>query len=327
MVRNFQADFIKCFSIIGVVFIHSSNLFGANEVSRMFVVNIFSFAVPCFVILWAYFFYTSYDKRNKTQKKEYIVKRFLDVFRVFFIWSFFYFLISVDWNDLTLRSLITRYFSGYGWPGQYFFIVLLQLIVLFPFILKLYAIKWIRICIIVLIVITYIIVGYFIDILPSSIQKLGDRPFVFWLPYVFLGIELAKNNFPRLNKYSWVCVVFIPVEFSILEYFGKNHSQYITLTVLVSSSLFCISILQQQIIINSKIKHLIGFLGVNTLAVYILNPISKTIMYNVLEINKLDVLSIGFKFVFPYIATSMVLFISVLIYEFIKKINLDKLIL
>src|SRR6187402_786696 len=132
MNRSIAADLIKSISIFGVVFIHGSTLFGYASYLTEMLRSLFRFCVPCFMIVFAYFYEISYAKKTNQERKAYTYSRLKHLFVVFFLWSTFYFLMLVDWKDLTFQQLITKHFSGYGFAGQYFFIILFQIIVLFP---------------------------------------------------------------------------------------------------------------------------------------------------------------------------------------------------
>lgn len=56
MSRNFSLDLLKALSIFGVVFIHSSEVIKGNIFVINFFSNIFRFSVPCFLIVWSFFF-------------------------------------------------------------------------------------------------------------------------------------------------------------------------------------------------------------------------------------------------------------------------------
>ncbi|WP_313600298.1 acyltransferase [Epilithonimonas vandammei] len=186
--RFFNIDLLKAISIFGVVYIHSYDLLGFDLLSQIFQ-PLFRIAVPSFIIIWAYFFEKSFQKVDR--KVFFILEKFKKLFIVFIFWSIIYFLISFDSNNISLKSFITKHMSGYGWSGQYFFIILFQLIIFYPFIRKIYSLKWLRFLIIILVFIYYFVFSY-TSLIPKPFSVVGIRPFVFWLPYVFLGIYFQR---------------------------------------------------------------------------------------------------------------------------------------
>lgn len=274
MTRNLSADLLKSIAIFGVVYIHGHSLLGGTYFLSELIENLFRFCVPSFIIMWAYFFEKSYSKRDSKEQKAYLFGRFKHLFGVFLFWSVIYFLITVNWQTVSLKDLITKHFSGYGFAGQYFFIILFQLLLFYPVLQWTYNRKVARFIVLVICIVSYIIRGYFPLLLPEAILKLGDRPFLYWLPYVYVGIALAREQLPKLSIWGVFSLLLIPIEFYWLEIIGTNHSHYITLCVLVSSILTTISVIQSKFSTKHKrIEKLINFTGQNTLTIFVLNPL------------------------------------------------------
>lgn len=273
MNRNINADLIKSFSIFGVVFIHSAFLIEeAGPV--LFLVDFFRFAVPCFIIIWALFLEKSFYKKLSIERRTYIVERFKHLFKVFFIWSLIYFLISVDWNELSIMTFFTKHFSGYGWAGQYFFIILFQLLLLYPLLRRLYEIKTLRIITILALFLVYAYWGYFFDEIPDMLIKVGDRLFIFWVPYVFLGIAFAKIAIKESSKIFFLAPLLIPLEFFVMNRLDLSHTPYITIAVLIASCLWTTAVLRSRPLnISDKLKKICLFIGGNTLIIFVVNPL------------------------------------------------------
>ncbi|WP_180268579.1 acyltransferase [Maribacter sp. 6B07] len=286
--RNINADFIKTISIFGVVFINSVPIFGELKLLG-FLSDAFRFAVPCFIMLWAYFFENSYCNKPKEQRLKYLTTRFIYLFRVFFIWSFIYFIITVEWQTVNLKSLVTTHFLGYGWSGQYFFIILFQLIFLYPLLRKVYAIKVLRYLTYIISILLYFNYEWYHATIPEQILKLGGRPFYFWLPYLLIGIGLARNDIKKISPWFALVPFLIGIEFFILESLHLRHLVYITLGVFVCSILFCISLLKNnRIQINQKTENLIQFIGSNTLTIFVSNPLIVIIIEKIIAVNTLN---------------------------------------
>jgi len=288
MQRNINADLIKTISIFGVVFIHSAPIF--RELNLIaFLRDAFRFAVPCFIMLWAYFFEKSYNKKPKQQRFKYLFTRFVYLFRVFIIWSLIYFFINVDWQTINLKNMVTTYFLGYGWSGQYFFIILFQLIALYPLLRKLYTIKVLRYITYIVCVLLYFYYECYYATIPEQILKLGGRPFYFWLPYLLIGIGLARNDIKKISPWFALAPILIGIEFYVLKSLHLRYLVYITLGVLVCSVLFCVSILKNDSIqISQKMKDVIQFIGSNTLTIFVSNPLIVIIIEKVIAANALN---------------------------------------
>jgi len=323
MKRYFTADLIKAISIIGVVFIHGSTIFGAESSVSLYLSWLSRISVPCFIIVWAFFFERSYANKNKTERTEYQKRRFIYLFRIFLIWSFMYFLLLVKWSELSIGSFFTKHFSGYGWAGQYYFIILFQLILLHPIIRWLYDKKILRNTLVLSIFGLYVFYAYWNDMVPNIIQKLGDRPFIFWLPYVFLGIALARNEI-RILSLKWLFIILlIPIEFNFLKLFNLEHSAYITPTVLISTCIFCIVLLPYSLSVkNNLFVKAVSYIGSNTMTIFVANPIVLITLSKVLPHHLFNGFNLYEKIAVPFLSTFIVLCLSLLISEGIKKIKL-----
>jgi len=192
MSRSVSIDIIKAAAIFGVVFIHSAGLLGCESAVSNWFHSLFRFGVPCFVVVWAYFVEKSLMTKDRPRQVQYLWKRFVHLFLVFMLWSMLYFLISVDWAMLTMIKLVTTHFSGFGWAGKYYFIVLFQLLMLFPIIRWIYERKNLTLIVTGVLVVLYFVCAYLR--LPSLIDSLGYRLFIYWIPYVFVGMWLARTQ-------------------------------------------------------------------------------------------------------------------------------------
>ena len=185
--RLIGIDFLKSISIFGVVFIHSRNDNIISEITS----ELFRVAVPLFIVFFSYFLEKNLS--SVSTKKEYndiLKQKFFLLFLPYAFFTILYFFILNDLSLIKPRELITGYWSGYGWSGQYFFIVLFQLILVFPLLQKIVNVKLIYIITISLFL--YLIMSYIFWNL-SFVSKLSDRIFIYWLPYAILGILLYRN--------------------------------------------------------------------------------------------------------------------------------------
>src|SRR5690606_28472152 len=130
--RSYYNDLVKAISIFGVVYIHSSDIMKVATIQSDLIKGCLRFGVPCFALCWARFIERGILKRDKYDHFGHLFIKFIGLFKVLCIWSVLYLHVSIDFDRLTLRDIIKCHFVGFGWQGQYFFIVLFQLFVLFP---------------------------------------------------------------------------------------------------------------------------------------------------------------------------------------------------
>lgn len=322
MIRNHSLDILKIISIFGVVFIHASKLFGGNVGITTIISEIFRIAVPCFIIVWAYFFYGSYHKKAEIDRIKFLFKKFKEIFIVFFVWSLFYFILTAEFNNLSITSIITKYFLGYGWSGQYFFIILFQFIFLFKFIDKIYKSRIATILCTIVSIISFYFYSYQVEIVPDIIYKIGDKLFIFWLPYVFLGMWFRSNdNLFRVN--SLLCLlllvpVVIPMEF---KYIDIIYSPYVLFSVLISSIIFSVFFFIKSIDVrNVFMQKTIGYIGSNTMTIFVANPLFVMIIAR-LQINLGEYYLM--EYISPFLSTLLVTALCLILAKLIKLVRLD----
>jgi hypothetical protein len=286
--------------------------------------EILLWCVPCFIILWAYFFEKSYIRAvTVKEKKEYIRKRFISLFKFYLVYSTFYFFLSVNWSTITFVKVFTMFYMGNGFTGQYFFIILLQLSLLYPIIKYFYSKNILLIFSGAIIVIMYSIYTFYFDSLPILLRKLGDNPFFLWLPYVYIGIGLAHNKIVKIPSVFILSIFLVPVEWYVFSVYNLSHSGYITPVVLISSSLFCIGLLQLNLRIkNVFILKAINFFGQNSLLFFVTNPFVAYVIASNLKIKQHFLGLKIFNVLDPIISFLLVLFICTGLALMIKKTRL-----
>lgn len=325
--RLIGIDFLKSISIFGVVFIHSRNDNIISEITS----ELFRVAVPLFIVFFSYFLEKNLS--SVSTKKEYndiLKQKFFLLFLPYAFFTILYFFILNDLSLIKPRELITGYWSGYGWSGQYFFIVLFQLILVFPLLQKIVNLKLIYIITISLFL--YLIMSYIFWNL-SFVSKLSDRIFIYWLPYAILGILLYKNIdlFKNIaNKLILFTIFLIPTEFFIFNYFNIVHSSYVLVSILVSSSLIAIYFIVNENIIKKYLpdylKKLSIYISNKTLGIFVLNPLFIFLLkpfYHYIQVENIFIDSI-IIFLFSIIIFILcILTIEILSKTFLKKVIIN----
>lgn len=325
--RLIGIDFLKSISIFGVVFIHSRNDNIISEITS----ELFRVAVPLFIVFFSYFLEKNLS--SVSTKKEYndiLKQKFFLLFLPYAFFTILYFFILNDLSLIKPRELITGYWSGYGWSGQYFFIVLFQLILVFPLLQKIVNVKLIYIITISLFL--YLIMSYIFWNL-SFVSKLSDRIFIYWLPYAILGILLYRNIdlFKNIaNKLILFTIFLIPTEFFIFNYFNIVHSPYVLVSVLVSSSLIAIYFIVNENIIKKYLpdylKKLSIYISNKTLGIFVLNPLFIFLLkpfYHYIQVENIFIDSI-IIFLFSIIIFILcILTIEILSKTFLKKVIIN----
>lgn len=320
--RLISPDLIKAISILGVLFLHSPEILTSSNPIKFHLQEVLRFCVPCFIILWAYFFEKSYSKALNFQERFlYSKKRFISMFKIYFIYSTLYFLILVNWDTITLQKVITSHYLGHGFTGQYFFIIVFQLILLFPVFRYIYFKRNLMTFLIIIISCLYIYYTFYFNSLPVIFSKIGDSLFIFWVPYVLIGIGLARNEIIKIPLIFILTIFFVPLEWYLLRNFNLFHSGYITPMVLISSVLFCISLMQSKLNITNKlILKIIDFFGQNSLVFFVINPLVIVLVNTYLKpTNFLEINKIVLNLLDPFLSFLLVLLLCSFVTFLIKK--------
>ena len=271
MNRDLRIDTLKGYAIFFVVLIHGGWAWTGGWGAHMY--SLYGrMAVPAFIILFTYFFERKLLKSDSNFDIRSIKVSLIRLFLPFAFWSLLYFAITADFSQLTYRDLLTKHLSGYGWAGQYFFVVLFQLLIAHPLIRR-FSISKFRIFISVVLFGIYFLATTHFLLLPDLLQKLGVRPFVYWLPYSLLGIYLARGGIPRYkSKMFGLLSLLIPFVIPI-ELYGIKGESYLTASVLFSSILFTIAWLRTYQESGSKFEMFWSYLGQRSLGIFCLNPL------------------------------------------------------
>lgn len=186
-IRYLWIDIAKLVSIFGVVYIHG----GTKNLS--FLVSYFSFCVPVFVI--ASFFLIErlqIDRSTNFSSSKFLQHRLPRLILPYVTWSIIYLFINHQSSYSSITKFITLHWTGFGWSGQYYLLVLLQLTLIYPL---LRLVKITPKSLLVIGFITLLCLNIPFDYLAVSpiIKKLHQVPFLYWIFYAFFGICVARN--------------------------------------------------------------------------------------------------------------------------------------
>lgn len=193
-------DFWRGIAIAGVVWIHCAYFLPHAPRLLDWVATVARFCVPVFILFWAYFAERSAQKPGWTPLDN--LRRAMGLLVPFLFWSILYWLVRGDLGGGVVRQ-ITKYWSGYGWSGQYFFVVILQLMVVFPLLRKasdLVSPRWNALLLVICIGLAelWLQPGEFL-------LKIGDRAAIYWIPYAICGIHLARGrSLARNLSWRWI---------------------------------------------------------------------------------------------------------------------------
>lgn len=190
--KNLYFQKLRAILILLVIFIHANyESAGFNNYILIFIRTISNIAVPTFFFLSGYFF-----NKNKYQNggKEYINSKILRLLIPLLIWNALYF--AVNYKNINICSFITFRTEGH----LYFIVVLIQLILLTPHILKYENnkyLKWLIIFITPFFLLTHRILNLNFD----YTIPLHEFYIFGWLIYYIVGLkyDFVQNIFNKIS--------------------------------------------------------------------------------------------------------------------------------
>ena len=329
--RNPYLDIIKAILILLVLIGHSIQYgSGENYLNKQLFFNnylfkfIYSFHMPLFIMISGYL---SYNSLNKINLKNTIISKFKSLIIPIFIWSIIPFIISIN-NYINIKELIKLFITTFS-TNLWFLWSLFYINVLVKIINKYFKDN----------IYIYILSILITFILPNTyIIKYFNFQFSlysFMYIYFLLGYFYKKYNLDtKLNKYinnktliiNTILFILLLIPFS-KEYYiytsginiiGNYKQIFIDLYRYILGLSGSIEILLLVNLItnklNDKVKNKLLYLGKNTLGIYIISSIIHPfILPNITK----NISNINYLFIF--IETIIILIISILIIELIKK--------
>lgn len=331
--RSANADILKAIAILAVVFIHGSGMIpfsptnlDLSSSSTLLAAKGLRFCVPIFIVLWAYFMEKSTIKKGKQN----VMTGFYKLFIPFVFWSVVYFLLTTDFKTLTLTGMISKHWLGYGWSGQYYFIILFQLILLFPvFHLISGKLKNYHMMIVILSLLFYIVISYSGWFRISAVDKLNDRPFFYWIPYVVSGIIYAHKNifkFPVRLSFGILSIALIPLELYFLH--PKSDSIYLLPGVFICTFIL-LSSMESKLSYEALPRWValpVQQLSGQTLGIFCLNPLVVIILNPILVSLHFSPRLTGLSIIMPIFSTLVVTGICFLLIYLLKRAKLGILV-
>jgi hypothetical protein len=169
------------------------------------------------------------------------------------------------------------------------------------------------------------------------VNKLGDRLFIYWLPYVFLGGYAARSNLFNLPStyisLGIFSVFLIPIEAYYLQEKGMADNPYILPTVLIASALLVTGVMNFRFKLQDKryLTQTISYVGENTLGIFCSNPLIIDFFGHQINTYLLSyplpgqMSPIG-NLLYPLLSALVVLILCLFLIEILKKIKLNILV-
>ncbi|KAF1019256.1 MAG: hypothetical protein GAK30_03224 [Paracidovorax wautersii] len=205
--RDAAIDLLRGWAIVGVVAIHATGLV-LPAASYFGIGYYFRWAVPIFICAYAFYGARVPDPGSLESPRlrlrdtpaggglalrsyaATVAQRFARLALPFVAYSALYGVALGDWREPDVLATLWRYARGDGWAGQYFFIILFQVVPLLA--------RW-RVPGAVVAAVFGLYTAALLA-LPWAWQQwpwlpaASDRLVIYWLPYVLLGVYLRQNT-------------------------------------------------------------------------------------------------------------------------------------
>jgi len=311
--RIYFFDFIKGISIIGVVLIHIAyfyydfNNYGNFSFYQNYIIKIFRFAVPFFIISSG--FLLSLKNFSKNSLFDFYKNKLLRIIVPYFIFCLLIFLLKN--NNFNALNFFKEFITGNVSTPYYFISVLFQLYIIYPLVIFLFN-KFNKLKI--------LIISFFISFL-SSLFLYKFNSLIFFAPYliyfvfgIYLKYAILNTNILEIiqSKKFIKFNIFIVIFYLLLGLIGlKDH--YSNFQFAYSIALFLI-IFAYRNKIENKFK-IISHLGKNSLYIFLSHFFIMEFIFNLIK-NKFNLkiefilfafLSIVFGIILPTFISTFLL--------------------
>lgn len=355
-----EINILRSFAILAVISIHVSAYF-----TRMNTINILSstymsidvfshFAVPLFVFVSGFVLYNKYP--NITALKNFYKKRLISVFPQYLIISTFYLVATYVGSivfaksvNLDILHIIYQYLTGGCFYHLWFFVLIIQLYLLYPLIVAIYNYFEARGRTLELLIAVFLSGVLYYIFLQPEISTLGiATTFIGCMFYFILGMavqskydELQLKSVPKLLLYCMsiplLCCTMVSIFDYAQRYFNFDISQFlpirgeywhwltVTITPLYYISIFTLCFYIALNIPSSKRVEfkVLDKIGTYSFGIYLIHAF-------ILEIIILSFPLVGFdwnNWLFYPLTCSITLILSYLSVDLIQRIPYSKYII
>lgn len=271
-----EINYLRGFSILAVISIHVSACFAKMQMSSIAVVYmiidaISHFAVPAFIFISGFVLYNKYN--SNLDLKMFYLKRSKTIIPPYIIFSTFYIFVKIPIAKMLHRTIDTNilhvYLAGTSLFHMWFFILIIQLYILYPLIVKIY---------------NYsnkgsLVVSFLLSVLLPKYEVVG------YLFYFVMGMYL-NNHYenPISNKYIFAIPILIAgTVIQVMDYMDTYFS-YQLLTSIPNEIVNIVNLLYFTVVFLvlleiaktvSKYKKLqsIDNLGTDSFSIYLIHAL------------------------------------------------------
>lgn len=291
--RYCSVDLAKAISIVGVIYIHSNVSQHLSLLSAYF-----RFAVPVFIMISFFLVERALiDRKAELDSRLFWRKRLNRLVIPFVFWSILYFLLHFRERYSSWLQVITLHWAGFGWAGQYYFLVLIQLVLVYPWLRSVTIQSRYRPALLLSGILCFSLFVFFnaLTEIQPLLAKLRLVPLFYWLFYVIFAIA-AAHKYWIIQKLSTqfslihrlILLLSLPLTLVLESYLIPNPEGNLRASSLMVSPLIflCFLSLEQPLsqnqtpaanLLNGAARCLstwtLGIFCLNPLIIYLLNHI------------------------------------------------------
>lgn len=212
--KNSYIQTIRGFLILFVIIIHSITT-SNNDIENIFLITIrtiCNIAVPIFIVLAGYFF----NEQKYRENKKFMHEKILRLLIPLIIYNIIYFILSMKFNIANLLFFNTA-------AHLYYIVVIIQLILLTPLIIKYNSLKNLFLLITPIYLLVYRIIWMAKG---QTIIPLHQYYFFAWSIYYVIGLIMKKKKLFNINKYQVLILFLLTISYNVFIYykFGIDYS-------------------------------------------------------------------------------------------------------
>ena len=256
--KNYYFQMLRGIAIIAVIMIHCTNPLlkdNSNYILQIVYRQFINFAVAMFVFLSGYF-----TKKDDvlTNPKSFIKRRFIRLIPPYLFWSAIGIIMSQTYS---FPSIIKRLIFGTSFVQLYYIIVLLQLTIITPILLKTIDKKLIRIIIFAISPITLIAQYISVFTRDATINRFGTL-FTTWLIFYYFGLvvrnlDISLDTFTsklRLFLVAYVVMISVSIFESISIYNHFNVLDFAASQIKLSTFVVSLLVIAIALAFSSIVK-------------------------------------------------------------------------
>lgn len=204
MKRDTFFENLRGIAIITVVLIHTIPV---DTTALLILRQVFNFAVPMFLFLSGYFIRKDSVFDNG---RDFIIKRIMRILIPYFVWSILTLIFIQKLYGFNIKTIIVNLATGQVVNIYYYIIVLLQLILITPLIVRLEKIKFCRMILWSITPISLLVFYWFNLVYGKTISyPWYALPFVMWFVFYYYGYLLGNNKHLETKIFSNIKVNII----------------------------------------------------------------------------------------------------------------------